>query len=116
MPLGGNLGRNPVSGDKLVVSGGGPRRNVRIQDEICKIWSPNNEIYVFLETLNLGFSLKIIGNSRVEGVPSSIPRKCPSGGRLPERGRRPEGGCRNRVSAHREPRGKRCSNILIDVY
>ena len=72
MSLGGNLGRNPVSGDKLVVSGGGPRRNVRIQDEICKIWSPNNEIYVFLETRNLRFSLKIVGNSRVDPFSSKI--------------------------------------------
>ena len=111
MPLGGNLGWNPVSGDKLVVSGGGPRRNVRTQEEICKIWSPNNGIYVFLETRNLRFSFKIIENSRVDPFSSKILKNRLAGSGLPEPGRRPEAGCRNPVSADREPRRKRCSNI-----
>ena len=39
MPMGGKKRHNPVSGDKLAVSGGGPRRNFRTRAEICKICS-----------------------------------------------------------------------------
>ena len=115
MPLGGNLGRNPVSGDKFVVSGGGPRRNVRTQAEICKIWSPNNGIYVFLETRNLRFSLKIVGNSRVGAVASKILRNRPAGAEWPEPGARPEVGGWNLKAPDGKAWGKRSSNIIDEL-
>ena len=99
---------------RISVSGGAPRRNGCAPGEIRKIWDLANENHMFLDTINLRFSVKIVGNSRVEAVTARIRRSWPARRGLPERGGQPEGGCRNEVWRDREAREIVSSNILLD--
>ena len=60
------------------------------REEIRKIWSPSNEHYMFLDTQNYGFSLKIVGNSRAGAVLWRHLRNLLAGGSRLEHHGRPE--------------------------
>ena len=102
---GGHLAEVIKNVDGFQYPAGGLHRNGRAVEEIRKICDLATENHMFLHTLNVQFSMKSVGNSRVAAVTARIRRNSPAGSGLPERGGQPEVGCQNEVRRDREARG-----------